>query len=427
MTGALYQLNAKGQQDLFFTGNPEVNFIQQVWKEYTNFATEKIRLISPEYVDFGKKITVKLHKKGDFINKIWFNFSLPVLTPTSGTSAGWTNTIGHAIIKHVDLYIGNQMVDRHYGIWMEIWYELTHIPSLCDTDDLLLGKYMNIQQTLVNATTQTNYYVPLQFWFCNEIGSSLPVFCLDFHEVRLELKLRPFSECIVYDGTTPPLPVKILNSCFIAEYIYVDDSFKKHYKFLDYGESQIQQLNQSELTASGGRKYREHRFLITQNYQTVKTSLNSGNSNVVDLPFNNAISELAFVIQDDQSLANNDWFNFAQRNSVVHTPVLGFLNKANLLMDNHKRNDDDLTGEELSLINNQRHTNNTDKYIYTMQFCEYPEKLQPSGSLNFSRFSSAVLTINLVPNTPPVTLYVFARSYNFFYINEGLSSIAFNC
>lgn len=418
MTGALYQLNAKGQQDLLFTGNPEVNFIQQVYKEYINFAMEKIKLIPPENVDFGKKITVKLCKKGDFIKRVWFNFSLPPLTPTSGTAAGWTNSIGHAIIDYVDLYIGNQRIDRNFGIWMEIWYELTHVPNLNDTDSLLLGKYLNIQQTLVNATTDTNYYVPMQFWFCNEIGSSLPVFCLDYHEVRLEMKLRPFSECVVYDGTTPPLTVRISDAFFLAEYIYVGDNFKREYKFedgsvADYGEGPQ-------------RKYREHRYLITQNYQSIKTSLNSGSNSIVDLPFNHAVSEIAFVIQDDQSLANNDWFNFAQRNPVVHTPVLGFLDKANLLIDNHKRNDDDLTGTELSLVNNQSHTNNTDKYIYTMQFCEYPEKLQPSGTLNFSRFSSAVLSLNLFPNLPSVTIYVFARNYNLFYINEGLSGVAFN-
>ena len=37
----------------------------------------------------------------------------------------WVNWVGHALVKNVEVEIGGQRIDKHYGDWLHIWNELT--------------------------------------------------------------------------------------------------------------------------------------------------------------------------------------------------------------------------------------------------------------------------------------------------------------
>ena len=37
--------------------------------------------------------------------------------------------------------------------------------------------------------------VPLKFWFCRNYGLALPLIALQYHEVKLSVKLSPFNQC----------------------------------------------------------------------------------------------------------------------------------------------------------------------------------------------------------------------------------------
>ena len=80
---------------------------------------------------WGKSIS----RNGDLINHVYLQFQLPALSVGSIYAAGatqpnnvaWTNSIGHALIRGVEILIGGQRMDQHYGIWLEIWNELTQV------------------------------------------------------------------------------------------------------------------------------------------------------------------------------------------------------------------------------------------------------------------------------------------------------------
>jgi hypothetical protein len=36
----------------------------------------------------------------------------------------WVKKLGHSMIDYIDIYIGADKIDRHYGEWIDIWYEL---------------------------------------------------------------------------------------------------------------------------------------------------------------------------------------------------------------------------------------------------------------------------------------------------------------
>ena len=400
--GAIYQLNVKSTQDQFLTGNPEFNFIKQVYKRHTNFAIEQKELLFDTIIDFGiPLVNIEIKRTADFLGKLYFKFTLPPLTITSGTYAGWTNSIGHVIINYIDLYIGGHLIDRHYGLFLEIWYELTVEAPVNSNVNSLIGKVDQLNLLQTNALTTNTYCVPLRYWFCSDISLALPILNLYNHKVELKLNMNNFQNCIVYDGNTPPLTVSIINPSILTEYIYIDDSEK------------IQYTN-------------EQTYLITQIQSSDVENIEYQNVFKSKLDFNHACSELLFVLREQSSEANNDWFNFAQRNIVPFTPVVPLLRNAKLKLDGLDRNEylDEYT---LRTVNSNRyHTNTTNKHIYIMPFCNEPENLGPSGSLNFSLIDAAELHLNLEPNISPSNLYVFVRNWNVINIRNGLFRLGFN-
>lgn len=402
MPGAIYQLNLKGKQDLYLTGKPEFNFIKQVYKRHVNFAIQSFNLIFKNEVDFGRNFDIDIPRAGDFLYKLYFNFTLPPLIKTSGTFAGWTNSIGHAIIDYVDLSIGGHTIDKHYGLYLEIWNELTVKPGRRSAEDQLIGKVDHLSFLETNALIEQKFYVPLKFWFCNNIGSALPLISLQYHSIKLIFKLKPFSDCIVYDGVTPPLPVIIKSPNILADYIFIDETERIKY------------------TGT------EHRYLINQ-VQTIEgESINSGGTHRAFLPFNHPCSELLFVLREDESSDNNDWFNFAQRNTTVYTNVLPLINSAKLILDGTDRTDT-LDEKILRIINSHKyHSNTTNKHIYIIPLCNEPEKWYPSGTLNFSLIDSPELHINLKNGINSSKLFIFAKNFNLIYIKEGMIQMGFS-
>ena len=37
----------------------------------------------------------------------------------------WVERVGHALLEEIEIRIGAHKIDRQYGDWLNIWYELT--------------------------------------------------------------------------------------------------------------------------------------------------------------------------------------------------------------------------------------------------------------------------------------------------------------
>ena len=81
-------------------------------------------------------------------------------------------SIGHALLKKVEIEIGGITIAEDYGTWMEIWDELT-LP-----EEKKFGYYDMIgKHEYFNVTMQQgplHLRIPFKFWFCRHIGSSIP-------------------------------------------------------------------------------------------------------------------------------------------------------------------------------------------------------------------------------------------------------------
>lgn len=395
--GALLQLAAKGIQDTFLTDKPSFHHFKKIFKQYTPFATEQIKVDFNGDINFGRKITCIIPKKGDLLSNIYLYVQVPALTKTSGDFAGWTNSFGNSLVDYVELEIGGNVIDKQYGLFMEIWDELIDTKI----ENQALGKFDTNLVLKDSAISPTEYYIPLRFWFHDDFANSLPLISLKNHEVKLHVKLRPFSEMTHYDGSTPPLDVKISNLQLLANYIYLDNDERTKFANSD------------------------HKFFITQLQLNPTVSAEAGTRNMkVSLEFNHPCKEIIWVFRENESEENNDWFNFGKRvpNGDLVTELVS---SCKLLLDGTER----FSQNEKFFRTIQQelhHTNISNKHIYTYSFSHKPEEWSPSGSLNFSKLNSADMHFTFINSVPAIKVYIFALNYNWFIIKKGMGAVAFS-
>jgi hypothetical protein len=146
-----------------------------VYRRHTNFALESIEQTFSGNADFGKKVQCTISRNGDLIHQILLQVQLPEITVTSGAgTVSWVKNIGHALINNVNLEIGGQEIDKQYGDWLHIWNELSFSPGHRAGFDDMIGNTPDLVSdhgsTDLPAKT---LYVPLQFWFCRNVGLCL--------------------------------------------------------------------------------------------------------------------------------------------------------------------------------------------------------------------------------------------------------------
>ena len=210
------QLVAYGAQDIYLTSSPQITFFKVAYKRHTNFSMESIRATHNGTADYGQTITYNLPRSGDLIHTMILEIDLPRIVANSGTPT-YVNGFGHAVIDYIDLEIGGQQIDRHYGEWMEIWTQLSYSHSKqLAYDDLLPRENIHTTPAGSGNGADLTVYIPLQFWFCRNIGLALPLIALQYHEVTLKIKFQPFSKVHTFglyqNGGSPPIGISAITS-----------------------------------------------------------------------------------------------------------------------------------------------------------------------------------------------------------------------
>lgn len=376
------------QQDNYLTENPTLNFFNLSYKRYQNFAQEIFVYRSKSTPKFGGNLEFLLSSScGDYLSDVHLYVKLPALTATSGTYAAWTQSVGFALFEYVEIRIAGQPAQRLYSVWEEINDELTTPAEKRDARNLLIGKYYSLIQLQSNATSETEYHIPLSFFFCKELKRALPLFLMRNCTIEFIFKLRDFSEIITYDGITPPNDVQIIDAYLETTQYIIDPN--------------ILEIEYKKIEKTG-------KAILIEQIQYNDDQMIPANRTAAKLPlvFNNPLKEIIFVLVDDNSEQNNDWFNFS-RYSDGNKPIL----KANLLIDGKERFSSDILEDWFRLIAPLRHhTKATNKYIYVMPLSEFPEEYQPSGSLNASCIDELILYLTMNTGNNAMHVYSFARS-----------------
>ena len=106
----------------------------------------------------------------------------------------WVNNLGHSIIEYIDVYIGGKRIDRHLGIWISIWHQLTYKYDQISIYNELIGNVPQLTNFDYCEKPQYTLYIPLTFWFNKFNGCSFPLIAMQYNDIRFNIKLRKFEE-----------------------------------------------------------------------------------------------------------------------------------------------------------------------------------------------------------------------------------------
>lgn len=476
----IVQLVSKGVEDIYITENPEVTNFRFVYRRHANFAKEIQRNSFTEEPNFGAKYTCTISKNGDMINKMGLSFTLPsinlgTLTNDTDLEFAWCAKTAFVLAKSVELEIGSVLIDKHYGDWMNIWYELV-LPLEKRIDlyiglDPLLNEYSRAKSTF-------NLFVPLAFWFNIRAAASLPIMSLQNQDIKINIDLRHIKECIKFNITNQiqvkePI-VTFMKGTYIKQikngkikslgifirhdietgYIYYEKlqgQFCKEYgpilddncNFITIMDNVIEQvycnnINFHKYSLTNTFIYCEYIFLdryeklliIEKGYtHHLMTQVLFGDEKIIyenksdlQVRFLGLCRELVWVTQTEDALLLKDYFNYGNN----------ILKKEEILINSIKRPTikDAQYYYLLQPYMNHQHTDfgcNINNYSFSL----YPEEMEPSGIINLQKISNFNFRLTLnkkMVNRKEGIMYFrsYARVYNVFKIENGYGTVLFN-
>lgn len=238
MAGGLLQIVAYGAEDMYLTNDPQITFFKIVYRRYTNFSIQTFEKTFNDNPDFGHKSRTKLYRLGDLATKMYLRVIVNQITGISGVKFAWVRRLGHAMIKQVDIEIGGNLIDRHYGTWLDIWYELARDGKHDAGYNIHIGDVDAM--TEFNDITKPQYtlYIPLKFWFNRHYGLALPLIAILYHEIYVNVEFEKRDRLIVRcDDFTSMGDVRILEVGLVTDYIYLD--IKEREKFAMIGHEYL--------------------------------------------------------------------------------------------------------------------------------------------------------------------------------------------
>jgi len=332
--------------------------------------------------------------------------------PASGDSATenvvrWVENLGHNLIEEVSIEIGGQTIDKHYGLWLNIWNDLTQTSEKSEGYNLMIGNTTdmttpmrntlaafgtaNNQDQSLDAIAAYTMYIPLQFWFCRNPGLALPLIALQYHEVKFNITFKAFADLHVHtkhDGTAITAALAktpTLEASLFVDYIYLDTDERRQF-------AQVQ-----------------HEYLIEQLQFTGAESIAGQGAYKSKLALNHPCKELIWVIRDSGVAGlGGDYVD------VVN---------AKLQLNGQDRFSE-RKGSYFNLVQPYQHHTCIPNYgIYVYSFALNPEQHQPSGTVNMSRIDNATLHLNA---DGAGNLHVFAVNYNVLRIMAGMGGLAYS-
>jgi hypothetical protein len=287
MGGGLLQLVAYGAQDAYITGNPHITFWKVLYKRHTNFAMEAFRVNFTGAPQYGQRVVAVINRNADLMYKTYLEVVLPD-TQTSATGAAydvlWTNggerRLGYVLLKKIEVEIGGQIIDTHYGEWLYLWENLTSTVDNSTKLDAMTGGQQggSISSNISCGGRPSVLYIPLQFWFCRNPGLALPLIALQYHEVRINITLSASTDLVSrgsfssVSAAAAALP-QLKDMSLYIDYIYLDVDERRRFA------------------------QQSHEYLIDQLQFGLQQTLSTANARI-DLTLNHPVKELIWVFQD---------------------------------------------------------------------------------------------------------------------------------
>lgn len=458
--GSLLQLIAKGEIDKYLyehSSKKNIEIKQSIFKneikKISNFSNSTISVYPENSPSWGDTVTFKLSRYGDLLSNMYLSFELPQISvediegmseniATSNFRIKWQDYIGNIAIEKITLRIGGQKIDEHTGEYIQFHTDLYDKTwsKLC-----MIGHEKNL--ILPSTKIDKQYvYVPLQFFFCNNITKALPIYALNYHDIEIEVKLRRWEDLYFVLSTLTDNISDTESKTSKIFYSHTNNTIEKknlsglrldcNYIFLDENERNYFMNN-------------KHEILIEQ-VQYQEQSILSNEK--IFLNFNNPIKELVYVFQSDDIQNLGEIFNYSGKPKYLPSSISEFtemlwlqipdrhlLDKASMQFNGNDRiSEKDYKFWHL-VQNYEVYRNKLEHNLYTFSFGLY--KNDNTGSCNFSELDEVSLTIKLSESTNEIyhrngsttsigpgtsnKIKVYGVNYNIFKIDSGMGAVMF--
>ena len=375
-SGGIVQLVALGAQDAHLTGNPEITFFQSSYKRHVNFSrVTDLQNINGNPVPGGMS-KVRFERKGDLLSYVY----LTVIDTVHGnvvTVDDWRN-----VIDHIDLYIGGQLVDSQSSEFCE----------LIAVDLMATNLTMSSAGGHHDGAGHKSEFYPLRFFFNESVATALPLVALQYHDVEIQIHWSSLSGGRGWGFENVPPPNFRID--VHANYIFLDD------------------VERAKLTKT------PMNMLITQ-VQSMKAS----GKRVQELNFNHPVKYIA-----SSAVSYNEPLQKDENGVFIQPAPSG-------LCDPYTRVKVQINGVDISefkyavphftSVMSYYHCpfdNGNYQTHFMFPFCIDTSKLQPTGTLNFSRLDSA----RIVTDNVPITSTVYAINYNILRIESGMAGLMYS-
>jgi len=489
----LLLLVSVGKENIYLSSEPEITFFKISHKRYTNFSIDTIAQYFKSTPDFGRRVTVNLSKNADLLEKLYLYVELPDIIkdnpsvlPTGVKKFAWVKKVGLALISYVDLEIGGVLIERHYGDYLNIWGELV----------INLGKKKGYNKMIGNIDLLTNYsngktsyslYIPLNFWFCQEIGIALPIVAMIHNDIKIHVQFNDFNKCFLqsptnYISTYEPFTLfnegeiirqNIGGTTAVGTFIYYDSvnnnmyynkiqgdflipttSGDKAYAIIGDDSGFQQNLNNNSMVVTDEDYFRvntpslqtaylivnyiyldnNERFLFINNeheylvpvVQNIQQQTFSSTNISFKIPFVNPIKMIFWRAQLVSNYNANDLFNYTL--TPVSTTNTRIIEKELIVLNSINRIELNKPEYYTNIQIYQNNFTSAQEGIHMFAFCINPLEYQPSGTMNFSKIDDAYLSINfnkLINYQNPINITSYGIQLNVFRILNGLGGLGY--
>lgn len=443
-SGAQAQLALRGPQDVLTMSPREGSHFRAVYSRHTNFASGEAEQATNNTPAWGRsKIQTTISRAGDLLSQMYIYMELPRITypdpglfsPTSGVFTSWVNGIGFAMINEISCNIGQHEFDTQDGRYMYMRELVAAHPNKELGEEI--GLFDNLTEAALHSLVPQKLHIPLQFWFNNWLEQSLPTIGLYWHEIRMDLSLRPQAELLRVGwggagGATAPTNFDELH--YLCNFQYLD---------------------RPERAMFANQKL-EHVFVQTQ-FLGQESYLSTDTFKQVNIRWNQPVTDLMYVFQTEESIAAHDWLSFYGVRFAPLPPVAGVFpaatmyappyQTAQVFLNNNARTTE-LPVEYLTTIpaNRGHYRVPHGKFVSTYPFGTEVDGLLHSGSVNFSRMDTANIRFKLWGSAAPAwsydpafplvptakswahdgRIYVYARNFNLGKVSLGMMGVKAN-
>jgi len=350
----LISLVARGAQDVFITGKPEISFFKAAYKRHTNFSMFPVELQPIGTAGQNGTISLPIQRKGDLLSYVWADCD-----STDISTAFGMETLTPSVFR---LYVGGQMIEEH-----DAYFASKRYPKFMANAGAKTTANRNA------ATIESSTFLPLHFSFCDEVGLSLPLVALQYHDVEIRVNFNSGT------GATTK---------YYANYIQLD-------------------TEERQALANEPRE-----MLITQVQRIQKDT-----DTKVDLSYFN--HPVKCLLWGSMQTTGGSEFTFDEL-------------KLNL---NGVDMFDPMPAKYFSHVQTYHHVSNgTDlqagaageaAFLYMHSFALKADKHQPCGTVNFSRLDNAEMKFGSTPTNASNMSWVYAVNYNILRVQNGMAGLAF--